>query len=71
MLGERLVKFSGPQLSEVELVKFQMVDVCHLCKKTFTAICIKVRDHCHVTGKCTCNVEELLIKAAISKLAHP
>ena len=31
--------------------KFQKADKCHICDKEYTEKDIKVRDHCHITGK--------------------
>ena len=31
--------------------EFQKADECHICNKKYTADDIRVRDHCHITGK--------------------
>ena len=32
-------------------IKFKKADSCHICNKKYTATDIRVRDHCHITGK--------------------
>ncbi len=52
ILKERLEKFKYHVLSlKEEEEEFQNVNVCHICKKKFSKSDIKVRDHCHITGK--------------------
>ncbi len=49
--------FKLPNLSNEEEIKFQNADKCHFCNTKFkqspheTKLDIKVRDHCHITGK--------------------
>ena len=31
--------------------KFQKAEECHICNKQYTDKDIRVRDHCHITGK--------------------
>ncbi len=47
----RLEKFKKPRLNKDDLLKFEKAEMCHFCKKEFTEDDIKVRDHCHITGK--------------------
>jgi hypothetical protein len=51
ILMERLEKFKNHDLSLEEEKEFQDSNECHICKKKFSEIDIKVRDHCHITGK--------------------
>jgi len=51
ILTERLEKFKNHDLSLEEEKEFQNANDCHICKKKFSDIDIKVRDHCHITGK--------------------
>ena len=37
-------------MSEEEEKQLQLINICLICKKLFGDE--KVRDHCHVTGKC-------------------
>ena len=37
--------------------KFQKAKECHICDKRYTGKDIRVRDHCHITGKITVGVE--------------
>ena len=32
--------------------KFQKADKCHICEKKYNKTDVRVRDHCHITGKC-------------------
>lgn len=50
-LLKRLEEFKKPQLNNDDLLKFEKAEKCHFCNKKFSEIDIKVRDHCHVTGK--------------------
>ncbi|XP_051157441.1 uncharacterized protein LOC127279246 [Leptopilina boulardi] len=38
-------------LSRQELTDFRFASICHICKKKFKPGDVKVRDHCHLTGK--------------------
>ena len=38
-------------LSNDEENQFQKSNMCHICEKRFTDTNLKVRDHCHLTGK--------------------
>ena len=51
LLLKRLEEFKKPRLNNDDLLKFEKAEQCHFCKKAFTETNIKVRDHCHVTGK--------------------
>ena len=51
LLLKRLEEFKKPQLNNDDLLKFEKAEECHFCNKEFTKNDIKVRDHCHVTGK--------------------
>jgi hypothetical protein len=63
LLLKRLEEFKKPRLNNDDLLKFEKAERCHFCKKAFTETNIKVRDHCHVTGKFrgaahqTCNLK--------------
>jgi hypothetical protein len=51
LLLKRLEEFKKPRLNNDDLLKFEKAEQCHFCKKAFTETNIKVRDHCHITGK--------------------
>jgi hypothetical protein len=51
ILEERLEKFNNHDLSLKEDKEFQNANECHICKNEFRISDIKVRDHCHITGK--------------------
>jgi hypothetical protein len=51
LLLKRLEEFKKPRLNKHNILKFEKAEMCHFCKKEFTKDDIKVRDHCHVTGK--------------------
>ena len=38
-------------MSPGEEQMFKAAEVCHICKKQYRANDIRVRDHCHITGK--------------------
>ena len=45
-------KFNKPlRMSPGEEQMFKAAEVCHICKKQYRANDIRVRDHCHITGK--------------------
>ena len=45
-------EFNKPlRMTKEDEEKFQKSDECHICSKKFTDEDIKVRDHCHITGK--------------------
>lgn len=48
---DRLLQFKKHKLNVQEEKEFQQATVCHFCKKVFNDIDIKVRDHCHISGK--------------------
>ncbi len=50
ILVERIKEFKLPQLNDNEKSKFNNSNKCHFCNKEFSNE-IKVRDHCHITGK--------------------
>ena len=44
--------FNKPlKMSECDEKEFQKSEVCHICDKKYTDKDIRVRDHCHITGK--------------------
>ena len=44
--------FNKPlKMTEDDEEKFQKADKCHICEKKYNKKDVKVRDHCHVTGK--------------------
>ena len=51
LLLKRLEEFKKPRLNNDDLLKLEEAEQCHFCKKAFSETKIKVRDHCHVTGK--------------------
>jgi hypothetical protein len=51
ILNERLKKFKNHDLSLGEEKEFQSANECHFCKMEFTDDDLKVRDHCHITGR--------------------
>ena len=32
-------------------INFQVTDKCQICNKLFDKIDVRIRDHCHITGK--------------------
>ena len=45
-------RFSKPLvMSENDELCFKLMDKCHICNKKYTDKDVRVRDHCHVTGK--------------------
>jgi len=50
-LKNRLNQFKSHNLTEDEEIKYQNEKKCHFCKIEFDEKDIKVRDHCHITGK--------------------
>ena len=51
---KRIIKkeFSKPlEMTKKDEKEFQKTDKCHICNKQYTNEDIKVRDHCHITGK--------------------
>jgi hypothetical protein len=51
ILLNRIEMFKLPNLNEEEEIKFQKANKCHFCNEEFDDEDIKVRDHCHLTGK--------------------
>ena len=51
---KRIIKkeFNKPlKMTKENEEKFQKAEECHICNKKYTADDIRVRDHCHITGK--------------------
>ncbi|PFX17748.1 Retrovirus-related Pol polyprotein from transposon 17.6 [Stylophora pistillata] len=45
-------KFNKPlKMTEEDEKQFQNADTCHICEQKYTNEDIRVRDHCHITGK--------------------
>ena len=45
-------RFNKPlKMTENDELRFQQIDECHICSKKYTDKDVRVRDHCHVTGK--------------------
>ena len=45
-------EFNKPlKMTKEDEAKFQKANECHICNKKYTNEDIKVRDHCHITGK--------------------
>ena len=45
-------EFNKPlRMKKEDEVKFKKADECHICNKKYTDKDIRVRDHCHITGK--------------------
>ena len=45
-------EFNKPlKMTNEDEVKFQKADECYICNNKYTDEDIKVRDHCHITGK--------------------
>ena len=38
-------------MTEENEAQFQKADECHICNKKYKENDIRVRDHCHITGK--------------------
>ncbi len=51
ILLERLEEYKKPKLNKEDRIKFKEAKKCHFCNKEFREDDIKVRDHCHITGK--------------------
>jgi hypothetical protein len=51
LLLKRLEEFKKPRPNNDDSLKFEKEEKCHFCSKEFTEDDIKVRDHCHITGK--------------------
>jgi hypothetical protein len=51
------------QLTPEEEQQYNEAKICYMCDKSYTEEDIKVRDHCHITGKyrgashCNCNIQ--------------
>ena len=39
------------RMTEVDKAEFKKAEECHICEKKYTEKDIRVRDHCHITGK--------------------
>ena len=39
------------KMTDEDEIKFKKAEACHICNKKYTDKDIRVRDHCHVTGK--------------------
>ena len=45
-------KFNKPlTMTENDELCFKLMDKCHICGKKYTGKDVRVRDHCHITGK--------------------
>ncbi|XP_068671057.1 uncharacterized protein [Montipora foliosa] len=45
-------KFNKPlRMTKDDEEKFQKADKCHICEKKYNITDVRVRDHCHITGK--------------------
>ena len=45
-------RFNKPlKMSENDELRFKLMDKCHICNKKYKDKDVRVRDHCHVTGK--------------------
>ena len=45
-------KFDKPlKMTKEDEEKFQKADECHICNKKYNETDVRVRDHCHITGK--------------------
>ena len=45
-------KFNKPLImTENDELCFKLMDKCHICSKKYTDKDVRVRDHCHITGK--------------------
>ena len=38
-------------MTKEDKIKLKKTDSCHICNKKYTDKDMKVRDHCHITGK--------------------
>ena len=38
-------------MTENDEIRFKLMDKCHICDKEYTDKDVRVRDHCHITGK--------------------
>ena len=38
-------------MSENDELRFKLMDKCHICGVKYTDKNVRVRDHCHITGK--------------------
>ena len=39
------------EITAVEEIKFKQSDTCHICVYKYNPTNVRVRDHCHITGK--------------------
>ena len=45
-------RFKKPLImTENDELCFKLMDKCHVCSKKYTDKDVRVRDHCHITGK--------------------
>ena len=45
-------KFNKPSvMNENDELRFKLMDKCHICGVKYTDKDVRVRDHCHITGK--------------------
>ena len=45
-------RFNKPLImTENDELCFKLMDKCHICSKKYTDKDVRVRDHCHITGK--------------------
>ena len=45
-------RFNKPlKMTENDELCFKLTDKCHICGETYTDKDVRVRDHCHITGK--------------------
>ena len=45
-------RFNKPLvMTEDDELRFKLMDKCHICDKKYTDKDVRVRDHCHITGK--------------------
>ena len=45
-------RFNKPlKMTENDELCFKLMDGCHICGKKYTDKDVRVRDHCHITGK--------------------
>ena len=52
-------EFNKPlRMTKEDEDKFQKADECHICNKKYNETDVRVRDHCHITGKYTGSAHE-------------
>ena len=60
-MEEYLANIKPMELTRQDWEEYNAQDLCHICEKPFTRKDIKVRDHCHLTGRWVSNLSHTFI----------